>query len=129
MTIPVKDWKWFGSAGHFICAQWCRFHLCTLVGEYLISTVGEYVHPRHGMGSEQKEAEWTEENFPGEDIGCDRKYETMVFETKGVCTAEDCNCGLPTIKSTELDANGYNLAGNATKGNYEMCEKWSKKDK
>jgi len=39
--IPESKWKWFGDAGHFICSQWCQFHLCTLVGKYLISTVGK----------------------------------------------------------------------------------------
>ena len=33
--------KWFGSPGHFICSFDCRFHLCTQVGDYLVSTVGE----------------------------------------------------------------------------------------
>jgi hypothetical protein len=56
--IPVHNWKWFGSAAHFICGRWCRFHLATQVGRYLISTVGEFVHPRHG-GSERAEAEST----------------------------------------------------------------------
>jgi hypothetical protein len=40
IRVPLR---WFGHAGHFICAEWCRFHLCTQVGPYLISTVGEYV--------------------------------------------------------------------------------------
>ena len=43
--IPVSDWIWFGTPGHFICANYCRFHLCTRVGDYLVSTVGEYVPP------------------------------------------------------------------------------------
>ena len=43
--IPKEDWKWFGSPGHYICSRWCRFHLCTLVGQYIVSTIGEYVHP------------------------------------------------------------------------------------
>ena len=41
--INKADWEWYGNAGHFICGHSCRFHLCTKVGSYLISTVGEYV--------------------------------------------------------------------------------------
>ncbi len=63
--------------------------------------------------------------FGYEEIGCDRKYETMVFKVNGeTCTAEDCNCGLPTIIPDELDFAGYNEAGAATAGHYAMCEKW-----
>ncbi len=54
--IPESKWEWFGNAGHFMCSQWCRFHLCTKVGPWLVSTVGEYVHPRHSAGGEQPEA-------------------------------------------------------------------------
>ncbi len=84
------DWEWFGNAGHFMCARWCRFHLCTKVGNYLISTVGEYVHPCHGMGNDAKEAKWLEENYPGEDIGANRKYETMVFLAGERCVSVGC---------------------------------------
>lgn len=45
--INANEWEWFGNAAHFICGRWCRFHLATKVGKYLISTVGEYVSPRN----------------------------------------------------------------------------------
>ena len=41
MAINPNNWKWFGSPGHFNGGAWCRFHLCTQVGKYVISTVGE----------------------------------------------------------------------------------------
>lgn len=123
---PRSEWKWFGSVGHFICGRWCRFHLATQVGIWFISTVGEYVHPRHSEGSERKESEWLKENWPGEDIGCDRKYETMVFTAGLPCTREGCNCGMPLPDDyTEIDANGYNTAGDATAGHMKMCEKYA----
>jgi hypothetical protein len=125
-TIPKSEWKWFGNAGHYICAQWCRFHLCTQVGPYLISTVGAYVHPRHGMGSEQREADWVKANWPGEDIGLQRKYETMVFRAGALCIVEGCNCGIPCLDpATELDMDGYNQADEATAGHMKMCEIWA----
>jgi hypothetical protein len=119
------DWKWFGNAGHFICGQWCRFHLTTQVGPYLISTVGEYVHPRHSQGSERTEAEWLKKNWPGEEIGFGRKYETMVFRAGKPCDSPKCGCGLPEIDGSELDGNGYNNAKDATEGHMALCRKWA----
>ncbi len=125
--IPVSqdDWEWFGKSGHYICGQWCRFHLCTKVGKYLISTVGEYVHPRHGKGVEQDEAAWLAENSPGEDIGYNRKYETMVFIAGEMCNNLKCDCGQPKHDGSELDFAGYNMAGEATRGHLEMCRKYA----
>jgi hypothetical protein len=122
--VPHSEWRWFGNAAHFICGRWCRFHMATQVGGYLISTLGEYVHPRHG-GSEKAESEWLKENWTGEDIGCDRKYETMVFVAGKPCDAPDCGCGLPSISGDELDFRGYNRAAEATRGHMAMCEKFA----
>src|SRR5262245_46801635 len=94
-VVPYRGWQWYGNAGHFICGRWCRFHLATRVGPWLVSTVGEFVHPRHGGGSEIEEARWLRANWPGEDIGLDRKYETMVFRAGDPCETKDCGCGLP----------------------------------
>ena len=132
--IPQNRWKWFGHSAHFICGRWCRFHLATKIGPWLISTVGEYVHPHHSGASEQTEAAGLKENYPGEDIGCDCKYETMVFLAGALFLAEapgkepKCGCGLPALYSgSEKDFQGYNDAGSATKGHYKMCLKWAKK--
>lgn len=73
--IPQKDWKWFGQAGHFICGQWCRFHLCTKIGRSIVSTVGLYVHPSKSGGSEHTEFEYLKLHPNGDTIGCDRFYE------------------------------------------------------
>jgi hypothetical protein len=126
-NIPQSEWVWYGDPGHFICGRWCRFHLTTKVGAYLVSTVGAYVHPQRSMGSEQVEAEWLKKNWPGEDIGLDRKYETMVFHAGPECKLKDCNCGIPMISGEELDMLGYNTAGEAAKGHLALCKKWSKK--
>jgi len=121
----MQEIKWFGNAGHFCCAAWCRFHLTTLVNGFLISSVGEYVHPRHGQGSERKEAEWLKDNWPGEEIGCGRKYETMVFKAGEPCS---CGCGLPKIDGSEIDAQGYNTAKEATEGHMFLVEKYKTED-
>ena len=125
--IPREQWKWFGNPGHFICAQWCRFHLCTQVGRVLVSTVGEFVHPRHSRGTERDDKNWWVSNWPGEDVGCDRTYETTVFRVFGrVCDREDCQCGTPVLEGCEIDFGGYNLRGDAAKGHLELCLKWAK---
>jgi len=125
MAINPNNWKWFGSPGHFNGGAWCRFHLCTQVGKYVISTVGEYVHPRHSKGNEEDDTKWSDDNFPGEDIGVDRKYETMVFLAGKPCDWEKCMCGKPEILGQELDSQGYNIASEATSGHMELCKKWA----
>jgi hypothetical protein len=125
-AIPESDWKWHGVSAHFICGQWCRFHLATQIGKVLVSTVGEYVHPRHSGGGEQAERKWLRANWPGEDIGYNRKYETMVFRLTGeICERQGCGCGLPDIASGEIDAAPYNERGQATDGHMRLCHKWA----
>lgn len=140
MSVPRSEWRWFGHAAHFICALDCRFHLATAVGPWLISTVGEYMPDSavretmaevRGIALEGKgdmrRADWMEK-VGFEEIGVGRKYETMVFRFDKVCDLPDCGCGLPMPESwTELDADGYNTAKDATEGHYAMCERWAEK--
>ncbi len=99
----------FGHPGHFIDASRCQFHLCSLVGTKLVSTVGDY----RPLGGERRE------------IGLDRFYETMVFHViPGTeCVAVGCECGLPQIDGRELDMVPYNDAKSATVGHFAMIEK------
>lgn len=123
--IPASDWRWYGSHGHFICGRWCRYHLATEIGSYLVSTVGQYVHPRHTAGSEQAEADWLQEHPHGEEIGAGRYYETMVFRVIGHCDRPDCGCGLPVCDYGELDCRGYTTPAAATAGHMELCALWA----
>lgn len=125
-TIPADKWQWFGHAAHFICGAWCRFHMATKVGDYLVSTVGLYVHPRHSS-SEGAEAAWLKANPNGERIGCDRFYETFVFKAGAPCKVEGCNCGLPSIDGSEIDTLSANDAGTARENHMKLCRKWAKK--
>ena len=125
-TIPVKDWEWFGHAAHFCCGRWCRFHMATKVGPWLISTVGLYVHPRNSEGNETNEGKWLSDHPNGEEIGCDRFYETMVFKAGAPCTSLECGCGLPGIGGSEVDSEGYKTAGEARKGHMALCLKYAK---
>ena len=120
--IAESEWKWFGNAAHFICGRWCRFHLATQVGDFLVSTVGQLVHPKDSKGGEQADALYLVENPNGAEIGYNRFYETMVFKAGPPCDAEGCNCGLPIPSDHgELDFEGYNDPGAATLGHRAMC--------
>ena len=143
-SMSQDKWKWFGNAGHFICGQWCRFHLTTQVGKYLVSTVGELWLERGSRESHAKvyDPKWFTENsyrmgddfdyaymkhFGYEEVGAGRKFETMVFKIDKFCNAKGCNCGMPIIVPSELDAVPANTAKEATKAHYKLCKKWSKK--
>jgi len=123
--VAESEWKWYGLAGHFICGRWCRFHLATEIGPYLISTMGQYVHPRNSGASEASEAVWLKDHPDGEEVGRGRCYETMVFRTTGRCESRTCGCGLPTIDPSSLDFEGYMTAREASAGHLAMCKKWS----
>lgn len=137
-----KDkWIWMPHAGHFICGNDCRFHLCTYVGKYIVSTVGELWPDRavQEIHAQIRDAKWYQENknlkgdefgtqyfsrFGWQEIGYGRTYETMVFKAKksdnGCCPYEIADC-------TELDASGYNDPTDAYKGHIYLCKKWSEK--
>lgn len=138
--IPKADWRWYGSAGHFICGHDCRFHLCTEIGEYLVSTVGELWPARavREIHAQVHDPEWLAANqslkgdyfdaaymkrFGYETVGYDRKYETMVFRAGKRCEEKECGCGLPRITGHELLFDGYNRADDATRGHHAMCER------
>lgn len=105
------DWIWTPHAGHFICASRCNFRLNTFVGGYIVSTVGEMFALDSRYDSRQFEK-----------IGCDRLYETMVFNAKIGLYA--C-CPYEADTSKELDFCGYNTPEEAYSGHLQMCEKWS----
>ena len=122
--IDQTDWEWFGLPGHFICAEWCRFHLCTLIGDTLVSTVGKYVHPKDSQGGERGDVLYLIKNPNGAEIGFNRHYETMAFKALGKrCDAEECNCGMPQITGDAIVFKGYNNPGDATRGHHEVCMK------
>ena len=138
--MTPDKWIWFGSAGHFICGDQCRFHLCTQIGKYLVSTVGEYLPDDgireilaknrrivlKGMGDARKVDYLNRVGF--ETMGASPYlYETMVFKAGKPCDAEECHCGLPFPDDyTELDGTRWMTPKEAREGHYAFCEKWSK---
>ena len=113
--IEERDWKWFGFAGHFIGGNDCLFHLCTEVGEYLVSTVGDY-RPFGLEGRRQNESQ---------EIGYNRLYETFVFslENSELCS---CGCGIrKPVEMLEIDSLPASDATSARDNHMTMCRKYA----
>lgn len=115
VNVPVQKWKWFGHAGHLLVASMCRFHLCTQVGRYLISTVGDY----YPDGNEKKR----------ETIGVGKGdyFETYVFNVRrGTrCKSKDCLCGLPAIDVDNIEGRRLPNATLARKHHLKTCAKYA----
>lgn len=132
-----SDWVWMPHPAHFICARDCRFVLATYVGGYIVSTVGEYWPDRDtrrvmadslgvkikGRGDEYDAAYF--KKFGYEQIGLDRKYETMVF--KAAPSDPDSCCPYRIDSGQEQELKGYNDPEEAYKGHLELCRKWGEK--
>lgn len=139
MRVAPEKWKWYGNAAHLIVGNDCRFHMATLVGKHIVSTVGEWlpdstswdIYARSkditlaGRGDERRYDFLKRVGYV--EIGCERKYETMVFKAGVPCKSKTCGCGLPTIDGSELDFGGYNDAGAATRGHMALCRKWGRR--
>lgn len=142
--IPKSEWEWYGCPGHLIVAQDCRLHLCTVVGSYLVSTVGEYLpdegvreiianvrgNPLEGQGDARR-ADWMNK-FGWEPIGAGGKestYETMVFRVDLAirCVTLTCACGFPMVDFSDLEGERYGNAGDATRGHMRFCEKYARR--
>lgn len=147
--MPSRSkWKWFGHVGHLCVGRDCEFHLCTQVGKYLVSTLGDYwpERPVREIHAQIHDPKWFEENrhlrgdsfdvaymqrFGYQAIGAGENslYETLVFHAGPPCSDVHCgSCGLPRpVDWSEVDGRRYKTAAEATKGHYDLCEKWSKK--
>jgi len=100
-------WKWYGYGGHFIGSKSCAFHLATRIGNFLVSTVGDY-RPR---GGERETLGASPDSF----------FETYVFECDG-----DTEDGDPNIQSwSEIDGERYSQSILAERGHYNFCWKYS----
>lgn len=103
---PIKLWRsYYDHAGHFIGGSECKFHITTIVGDFYISTVGEY--------------------FPDgktEPIGSyNFYYETMVFARmkKKIC---HCGCKIPIPDDfNEKSSRRYVTKEQAQLGHREVC--------
>lgn len=138
--MKKENWVWMPHAGHFICGNKCQFHLSTYVGKYIVSTIGELWFDRKSreIHAEVYDPIWLAENkdrkgddfdnaymrkFGFEEIGCNKKFETMVFKAK---RSNNKCCPWEMVSGVEIDFDGYNSANDAYKGHLKMCKKWSK---
>ena len=115
-ATPSSEWQWCGYAGHFIAAHNCLFHLCTRVGDYRVSTVGDYRPHRDRNGLGEREL-----------IGGSNKafYETYVFPLKPL-GGEPC-CG-EVADWGEIDGERYETDKQARAGHVSYCRKWAAAD-
>lgn len=132
ILIPHSEWEWYGKSAHFIMGNDCRFHLATKVGEYMISTIGEYLPDApireilaksrgiklQGKG-DARLADYMKK-IGYEEIGYKRKYETMIFRCAGLC---QCGCGQPTIDPEDLWFDCYDNPGESRDGHMKLCTK------
>lgn len=134
-----ENWIWMPHPAHFICGERCGFKLATYVGNYIVSTVGEYlpdetvreVHANvrgitlDGVGDERlfdfiKKCGYF-------DIGVHRKYETMVFHSKKSEEKNQCCPYLCDIEKGEVDFHGCNDSTEAYENHMRLCNKWCDK--
>jgi len=138
--VNRRDWVHMPHAAHFVCGHKCRFHLATYVGDYIVSTVGEYVpdseiqimfalmreNPLTERG-DAREAEFLRK-FGFEEIGLGRTYETMVFPAKRrEDPAAQC-CPWEIAEITEVEFAAYHDPVSATAGHQALCEKYANLD-
>lgn len=115
--IPEREWKWDGHAGHLIVGDRCQFHLNTRIGNYRISTVGEY-RPQ-SSGKLDGERLGGKEYAEFHSVGLNRLFETFVFECSGA--------GFGEVDSwMEIDSDVANDHDSATEAHMKMCDKYAR---
>jgi hypothetical protein len=107
------DWIWYGHPAHFIGAKDCNFRQATEVGNYIVSTVGDY-RPAL-LGDKQERLGYQDDSF----------YETMVFKKGAMC---DCGCGEHRIEHPEIEGERYATALQAREGHLRYCREYHLKD-
>lgn len=112
MPVPQEDWVWCGYPLHFVGGKNCRFHLGTRIGDYIVSTVGDY-HP--------SSAHW---DAPAEPIGAgaDSLYETYIFR----CAGEGTH-GEGEIDPTEIEGHRFATSEEACAAHLRYCLKYAKR--
>lgn len=114
-----------GCAGHFICAESCRYRQNTeILGEkksYRVSTVGDlWLNLKDGKKR-------TEIGYGGKDWKA--YYETMVFEIdaeKPAKGSEGCGCH-EVLDWCELDCARYETVTEARAGHQRMVEEYARR--
>ncbi len=112
MKVKVVE---LGCAGHLIVASRCRWKRHTQVGNYRVSSIGDYYPDRD---SKRKTI----------GAGPDVFFETMVFETLDSQDDDNEGCGCHTVKNwSEIDGTRYATAGEAQRGHEQFVAKYRRK--
>ena len=100
-----------GCAGHFICADRCKYRRHTQVNGFRVSTVGDL---------------WIDGKR--EKIGSWGYYETMVFPTsdKPAEGGEGCGC-MEVTNWQDVDGKRYETAGEAHAGHEKLVRKYMRR--
>lgn len=100
-----------GCAGHLIVSRHCHWKRHTQVGNYRVSSIGNFYPP----GEKERDT-----------VGCDRYFETMVFHTTGRPDPESEGCGCcEVVDWGEIECAGYQTAGEAQAGHELMVLKYT----
>ena len=136
----AADWIWMPHPGHFICAEHCRFSLNTCVGEFTVSTIGEYLPPEsvreikassmgvllEGHGYDRYVDYMKKIGYEGMGSDPEYKYETMVFIAKDNEDTEARKCCPKTPANYEdIETRRYKTAGEAYEGHIQLCKQFS----
>lgn len=125
--IERDKWIWHGMAGHYILSDRCLFHLQTIIGKYVVTTVGD-LHDIYPGGVAEVAKDSGFEHLPcgAREIGYKIFYETMVFELAEAKKFDGRRQKKGKRKSwAELDFSGYQTEDEAHRGHMLMCEKWA----
>jgi hypothetical protein len=140
--IPREQWEWSGHACHLIVGTECRFHLATYIGDFLVSTVGEWLPEEgtreilaksrgvtlEGIGDARRHDYMMKVGF--EEIGAGEPghkalYETMAFRLNPTKRLE---CGCREVADfSEIAVARYDNAKDASNGHETMCRKFAKR--
>jgi hypothetical protein len=108
MVKPVE----LGCPGHLIAASYCHWRRHTQIGNYRVSSIGNYFPDRDGK-----------RDTIG--AGDDAFFETMVFRLTDTPEAESEGCGCRSVVSwIEIDGTRYATAGEAQAGHEAMVKKY-----
>lgn len=114
MIKPIE----LGCAGHFIGAGDCHYRRHTQVGNYRVSTIGDY-RPLHSNGKRARVGS-----------GISEYFETMVFRTADNADKDNEGCGCREVEDWgDLECKRYTTAGDAHNGHEGLVKAYLKKAK
>lgn len=101
-----------GYAGHFMMCRDCQFHLTTEVGDFVVSTIGDYC----------PDGELTNRV----EIIKGYNFQTKVFQFMGYSCSDIClyvtRTPLNLNYSNAIETKNYNTAGEAQEGHRKLCQ-------